>query len=171
MADALLLLVCRYLRDLLALPESQIVAGRANAPRGELDSDLLVVDNLGADRALSSAADYDGEEEVLTLSERASRTVTVDFYGPGANLQVYQFRRASRSQAAQDLQWALGITVWHASGVTDIRSLTGAQRGDRLQIEMKVHYSPSETVETLRIDTANVEVLTEAGSVEIETEE
>ena len=171
MADALLRQVQLYLRDLLGYPDAEIVLGRSNEARGANDSDLVVVDNLGADRALATATDYDGEAEVLTLSERASRTVTVDFYGPAAHDRVFHFRRTSRSQAAQELQAGLGITVWHASGVTDIRALTGLQRGDRLQIEMRVHYSPSEAIETLRIDTANVEVLTEAGTVEIETEE
>jgi hypothetical protein len=45
--------------------------------------------------------------------------------------------------------------------ITDVKALTGQQYGNRVQVELVIQYSPSITLDVLRIDTAVVETMSD----------
>lgn len=165
MSDPALIQLARFVRDLLPHPEAQIKIGRQNFERVDFETDYIVVDSLAADIPLASSEDYDGTAEEMTYAELVSRPVTFDFYGFNAHANVRKFRLLARSQAALELQDTLGITVWHPGGATDVKSLTGQQYGERMQLECQVHYSPSLVVDILRIDTAQLRIIGDRGLI------
>lgn len=165
MSDPVLINLARFVRDLLPHPENYIKLGRQNFDRKEFEQPYIVVDSLAGDVPLSSSEQYDGETETMVYSERVSRLCTFDFYGPTAHTLCRNFRLLARSQASLELQEALGITVWHPGAATDVKSLTGQQYGERMQLECQVHYSPSLVVDILRIDTAQLRIIGERGLI------
>lgn len=165
MSDPVLIQLARFVRDLLPHPESQVKIGRQNFDRQAFETDYIVIDSLAADIPLTSSESYDGEAEEMEYSELVSRPVTFDFYGFNAHANCRKFRLLARSQAALELQDTLGITVWHPSGATDVKSLTGQQYGERMQLECQVHYSPSLVVDILRIDTVQLRIIGERGLI------
>ena len=165
MSDPALIQLARFVRDLLPHAESLVKIGRQNFDRAGLETDYIVVDSLAADIPLVSSESYDGDAEAMTYTELVSRPVTFDFYGSNAHANCRKFRLLARSQAALELQDSLGITVWHPGGATDVKSLTGQQYGERMQLECQVHYSPSLVVDILRIDTAQLRIIGERGLI------
>lgn len=164
-ADPLYIGLMRFARDLLGHPEEFIKAGRQNFDRQHFELPFIVVDSLAADVPLSSSESFDGETEQMTYSEQVSRPITFDFYGPDAAVTSQRFRLLCRSQASSELQDKLGITVYHPSGITDVKALTGQQYGERKQLQCQVHYSPSVIVDILRIDIAQLRVISERGLI------
>lgn len=165
MSDPIIIQLKRFARDLLPHPEDLIKSGRVNFDRKEFEMNYIVVDSLAGDVPLASSERYDGEAEQMEYSEYVSRLFTFDFYGPAAHANCRRFRLLSRSEASLELQQALGITVWHPGAATDLKSLTGQQYGERMQLECQVHYSPSEVVDILRIDTAQLRIIGERGLI------
>lgn len=165
MSDPVLVNLARFVRDLLPHPENYIKLGRQNFDRQHFEQPYIVVDSLAGDVPLCSSEQYDGTAEEMTYSERVSRLCTFDFYGPTAHTLCRNFRLLARSQASLELQESLGITVWHPGAATDVKSLTGQQYGERMQLECQVHYSPSLVVDILRIDTAQLRIIGERGLI------
>jgi type II secretory pathway component PulL len=52
----------------------------------------------------------------------------------------------------------LGLGVYQASGLTDVKMLTGQQYGERQELTLNVRYATAADVDTLRIDTAELEI-------------
>lgn len=165
MTDPVYIALMRLTRDLLTHPEQFIKAGRQNFQREQFEQPYIVVDSLSGDIPLSSDQKYDGTAEQMTYSEYVSRPVTWDFYGPTAPQLCRRFRLLARSDASLELQHTHGITVWHPSAATDLKSLTGQQYGERMQLQCQVHYSPAEVVDILRIDTAQLRIIGERGLI------
>lgn len=165
MSDPVLIQLARFVRDLLPHPESQVKIGRQNFDRTAFETDYIIIDSLAADIPLASSEKYDGHAESMQYSELVSRPVTFDFYGFNAHANCRKFRLLARSQAALELQEALGVTVFHPQGATDLKSLTGQQYGERMQLECQVHYCPAIVVDILRIDTAQLRIISERGLI------
>ena len=53
--------------------------------------------------------------------------------------------------------------MYQASGLTDVKMLTGQQYGERQELTLNVRYATTADVDTLRIDTAITEIRTETG--------
>lgn len=157
MNDPILRLLARYTKALLSIStEAQIVQGRDGQDRHDYDSDLIVIDNLGPDQALATGQSFDGTAEVMTHTEIARRTVTLDFYGPNAHTRAAAFRLLVPTESSRRLQESLGLMVGHPTGITDVKALTGEQWQNRLQIGLSIGYSRSVEISTLRIDTAEL---------------
>lgn len=165
MIDPVYIAMMRFTRDLLGHPEEFIKAGRQNFDRQHFEQPYIVVDSLAGDVPLASSEAYDGATEQMTYAEYVSRPMTLDFYGPTAHDLCRRFRILARSQASEDLQASLGVTVWHPTAATDVKSLTGQQYGERMQLQCQVHYSPSVIVGILRIDTAQLRIIGERGLI------
>jgi len=163
--DPLYIALMRFVRDLLSHPEEFIKAGRQNFDRQHFEQPFIVVDSVAGDRPFSSDQQYDGDTEQMVYSERVSRFVTFDFYGPDAPVTAQRFRLLCRSEASLELQQSLAITLWHPSSMTDVKALTGQQYGERMQLECQVHYCPSVVVDILRIDTAQLRIIGERGLI------
>ena len=74
-----------------------------------------------------------------------------------------RFALLIQSQASRDLQEALGLGVYQASGLTDVKMLTSQQYGERQELTLNVRYATAADIDTLRIDTAQIELRTEIG--------
>lgn len=165
MTEPILIQLQRFVRDLLPHPEDFIKAGRQNFDRKQFEQPFIVVDSLSADIPLTSSSDYNEVAEQMRYTELVSRGFTFDFYGPTAAELCSRFRLLARSELSLDLQQELSITVYHPGAATNVKSLTGQQYGERMQLECQVHYSPSVIVDILRIDIAQLRIIGERGLI------
>ena len=163
MSSPVLVAVAKFVRDLLTYDEQMIRIGRQNFEREQFETAYIVVDALGAQMRAASLETYDGDAEELSLGVVWRGPVTLDFYGDGAYTRAIDFSLRMRSQAALELKKSLGINIYTASSATDVKALTGQQYGERVQIEMTVEYSSEIVIDTLYIDTAQLEIRTEDG--------
>lgn len=153
-----LILFAKYIRDLLSVDEALIRIGRHGFERESFDSEYIVIDMLGKFTQVGSLETYDSATEILSLGAVWSGIVTVDFFGDAAYSKATSFSLLSRSQTAYELKRALGIAIYHSTGPTDLKMLTGQQYGERQQIEMKIEVSSQASASTLRIDTAQTDI-------------
>jgi len=165
MSAPILIQFARLVRDLLPHPEQFIKIGRQNFDRTQFEQAFIVIDSLAGDIPLASSERYNGATEEMEYSELVSKPVTLDFYGPTAHALASRFRLLARSQASLELQQTLAFTLFHPSTATDVKSLTGQQYGERMQLECQVHYSPSAIVDILRIDTAQLRIIGDRGLI------
>lgn len=147
-------------RDLLAIDESFIEIGRTNEIRDEDETLLVIVDYTGDAQPVASGHKFDGDAETMTIQLRETIPATVDFYGDNADEYARRFRLLLRSQSGWDIQFRYGVTLFNVSAATNLKQLSGTQFSERYQLRLNVGYNISETVDTLRIDTANTAFLT-----------
>lgn len=150
-----------FIRDLLVLPESVINIGRENFDREDFTALQIVVDTLGQATPLSKNESFDGVAEEIEYAQQWQAPCTVDFYGDGAFEEATKFLLLVQSQASYELQRDNGISIYHSSALTDVKSLTGEQYSERYQLALNVQYTISAKVDTLRIDTAQVTIISE----------
>lgn len=148
----------KYVRDLLAQPEGEVVIlGRENMRRDDMTGLQIVVDELEPTRRLTTAQKYDGDSEVMTHSQQHRGIFSVNFYGDGAFEQTQKFILIKNSQKGYELSRDLGIDVYTPTGYQNLKLLTGEQYSERYQIECNVIFTVSAAVDTLRIETAQIE--------------
>lgn len=152
-----------YVRDLLTYDEQLIRIGRKNYTREDFETAFIIVDSIGPAERQSSGEHYDGTAEVQTLYDRYQAPCTLNFYGPGAFDRAADFIARMRSQAALELQETLGLTVDRASTLTDVKALTGQQYGENIELSLNIKYNQSVDISTKRIDTAQIDIISEAG--------
>ena len=148
-----------FIRDLLNLPEDQILSGRTNRDQSNFNTDYVVVDDLAPSDRISGGLKFDGVSEVQSISNVYITTFTVDFYGDNAYDNSNNFVLLARSQQAYELKKNLGIGIYQVSSIQNVKKLTGQQYGNRYQVTIRVEDSRSVNVDTLRIDTAQFEFL------------
>lgn len=146
-------------RDLLSHDEELILKGRANEEQILSSTNYIAVDALAPAQPLSRSDNYDGEAEVATYAQSYRQPVTVDFYGDDAATNATRFSVLLGSYLARDLQVKYGIRAGAVTGVTDLKNLTGQQYGNRLQVELVIHYTQTVNVDLMRIDSAPIEVI------------
>ena len=163
MPSPLLIAVAKFVRDLLAYDEQLIRIGRQDFTREQFQTAYIVVDALGQQARVASSETFDGAAEELSLGTMHSGPVTLDFYGDGAYTRANDFSLLMRSQTALELKQTLGINIYQPSGLTDVKALTGQQYGERVQLEMITEISTETIIDTLRIDTAQLQISNENG--------
>ena len=154
-------LTALFIRDLLTYDEQLIRIGRQNYDITDFTIGYIGVDSLGASRRLASGEQYDGTLEQMTYQQQWMAPVTISFYGTDAWATATNFALLIQSQKALELQESLGIGVFQASGLTDVKMLTGQQYGERQELTLNVRYATTAYVDTLRIDTAITELRSE----------
>lgn len=152
-----------FVRDLLDYDEQLIRIGRLGFDIDDFETAYIGVDSLGSAVRLGSGESFDGDAEIITYQQQWRAPVTLSFYGAGAWGRATNFSLLVKSQKAYELQRSQGIGVFQTSQLTDVKILTGQQYGERIEISFNVQYSISADVETLRIDTAQIELRTENG--------
>lgn len=148
-----------FTRDLLTYNEQLIRIGRQNFERTDLEKNYIVIDGIGAAIPLSKIETYDGTLEKLSFGSRVTKPCTLDFYGDNAYTNARTFLFMLRSQLSYEKQVTLGIGVHEVSGITDVKALTGQVYGNRVQLEINLQYCDSLTIDTLRIDTAQISII------------
>lgn len=138
-----------------------VMIGRENFPQDNFKYDLVVLDQLGDSGRASGDEYFDGVDEVMSYTDRYKTTITIECLGDNAHDNANRLAGMLRSQAAFDKKMALGFTVYRVSSIADIKHLTGQQYGNRVQMSVIAEDSRTVDVETLRIDTAELTILTE----------
>ena len=156
-------LTALFIRDLLTYDEQLIRIGRQNYDIDDFAIGYIGVDSLGSSRRLASGEKFDGTLEQMTYQQQWIAPVTISFYGSDAWSTATNFSLLIQSQKALELQDSLGLGVYQASGLTDVKMLTGQQYGERQELTLNVRYATTADVDTLRIDTAITEIRTETG--------
>ena len=154
-------LTALFVRDLLTYDEQLIRIGRQNYDITDFTIGYIGVDSLGASRRLASGEQYNGTLEQMTYQQQWIAPVTVSFYGDDAWSTATTFALLIQSQKALELQESLEIGVFQASGLTDVKMLTGQRYGERQELSLNIRYATSVNVDTLRIDTAITELRSE----------
>lgn len=154
-------------RDLLHLDENTSMAiGRTNKKIAEFKSLFIVVDSLGAEQRVGRMQNYQAETESMNYQQQFIASCTIDFYGDNAYKKAYEFSCLLQSQYSTDIQNKLGLSVYYVSDITDIKKLLGEQYTNRVQqytnrvqLQLKVQYSISASIETLPIQTLNLNTI------------
>jgi len=152
-----------FIRDLLVYDENLIRLGRQNFEREQFETGYIVVDGLGADLRVSSGNSYNGNTEVQTIGSRFQKPCTINFYGSLAYETAMNFILMAASQKSHELQVAQGITVYAAINLTDVKSLTGQQYGENIELQLNLQYNQTLELSVLSIETAQFSILTETG--------
>lgn len=150
-----------FIRDLLTLSESVIKIGRQNFNRNDFAALQIVVDTLGQSIPLSRSDNFDGDSEEMEYSQQWQSPCTIDFYGDDAYTTATDFLLICQSQTGYELQRDNGITILDTNALTDVKALTGEQYSERYQLGLNVRFTLSKKVETLRIDTAQINIINE----------
>ena len=152
-------LTALFVRDLLVYGEQLIRIGRQNYDITDFTIGYIGVDSIGPARRLASGEKYDGTLEVMQYQQQWIAPVTVSFYGDEAWSTAANFALLIQSQKSLELQESLGLGVYQASGLTDVKMLTGQQYSERQELTLNVRYATTANVDTLRIDTARIDLI------------
>ena len=152
-------LTALFIRDLLVYGEQLIRIGRQNYDITDFTIGYIGVDSIGPARRLASGEKYDGTLEVMQYQQQWIAPVTVSFYGDEAWSTAANFALLIQSQKSLELQESLGLGVYQASGLTDVKMLTGQQYSERQELTLNVRYATTANVDTLRIDTARIDLI------------
>jgi len=160
-----------FIRDLLGRLESpeedqEIFLGRINIRRNDFTKLQIAVDTLGTGKKVSSSESFDHVLEVITYVTKFSVPAIISFYGDGAYAEAIKFVNLKKSQAGYELLRDLFLTVYDLTAITDVKSLTGEQYSERVEIECLIEYNESTDVSTLRIDTSAGTVISDNGDLE-----
>lgn len=155
--------VAKVVRDLLTYNEQLIKTGRQNFEREQFEIDYIVIDSLSPMLRVASNEEFDGVSEKLDIGDMYQGVVTLDFYGSNAYATAINLGLLMRSQAALELKRSNGINMYQMTGITDVKALTGQQYGERVQIEFNVEFNANVLIDTLRINTAQIEIRSEGG--------
>lgn len=155
-----------YVRDLLGYDEQLIKLGRQNFKQEDFETNYIVVDQLGSIEQATVTETFDSNVEIQQLGAVFNALITLDFYGDqNAYQRAMEFALKNRSQKAYELGKQLKLSVYQNQNITDVRQLTGQQYGERMQAQFNVQYCETVDIETLRIDIAQLSILTERGYV------
>ncbi len=153
-----------FVRDLLTYDEQLIRLGRKNYDIEDFSIAYIGVDTLGASVRMGGGERFDPVAEVMSYQQQFQTPVTLSFYGDGAWTRATEFSLRIKSQKSFELQTAQGIAVFLASGLTDVKVLTGQQYGERQELTLNVQFGISVNIDTLRIDTEQINLTTEIGT-------
>ena len=151
--------LAKYVRDLMGLSLADIEIGRDNFNRTDFSSTLVVVDEI-ASVPIGKTSKFDGDNEQIVTIIKWKGDFTLDFFGDNAASLVSSFMLLNEGEDAYTLQRDMGISVYTGSTRSDLKNLTGSQYSPDYQLEIKLEYNESITVPTLRIDTAETELIT-----------
>jgi len=165
MANDVLKAVALVTRDLLGIDEQLIKIGRENYPRDDFDTQLIVIDDIGPGERVGNLETFDGTGEVKKYGALWKHPITLDFFAFDAYNRAIEYSLLLQSQTAAELMRTNGINIYHPKGPIDVKGLTGQQYGERVQIEMTVEMSREASIDTLRIDTAQLIISNEDGEL------
>lgn len=152
--------LARFVRDLLEQPEFTVVQiGRNNFRRDDFTALQIIIDSLGPADRLNTSQKYDGVTEIMQFAQQYSAPCTINFYGDAGYDQASRFALLVQSQRGYELQLEHGIAVFSVGTITDLKWLTGEQYSARYEIALNVQYTVDASVETLRIDTAQTQII------------
>lgn len=145
-----------FARDLLDLPEKDIILGRENELRKNFSALQVAVDALGDAKPVSSGKTYNSSTEMMTHHTKYRQVITLNFYGDAAYTQAKKFAVLANSQRAYEIQRDGGFSVKQVGAVRDLKFLVGNDYSNRYELEVVVEFNEVVDVETKRIDTLQI---------------
>ena len=161
-------LTALFISELLQYNEQLIRIGRQNYNIVDFSIAYIGVDSLGAAQRLASGETYNGADEEMTYQQQWQAPVTLSFYGDNAWATATRFALLIQSQRSFNLQKSLGLGVYQVSALTDVKILAGKKYGERQDLTLNVRYATTADIDTLRIETAELQIRSERG-IEFET--
>lgn len=152
-----------FVRDLLSYDEQLIKIGRQNYEITDFTTGYIGVDMLAPARRTASSQTYDGDTEVMSHSQRWSAPIVLSFYGDNAWQTATNFSLLVKTQSAYELQLTHQVAIFQVSNLTDVKILTGQEYGERVELNLNVNSTLSTDVNVLRIDTAQIDIISENG--------
>ena len=154
-----------FVRDLLVQPEGSVVQiGRDNFRREDFTALQIVIDSLSLAQRLGTNEIFDEDNEVISIDQAWALPCTINFYGDGGYAQAEKLSLLVRSQIGYELQRDSGVTIREVQSITDVKLLTGEQYSERYEVAVNVRYVTAIDIPTLRIDTLEWTVITDAGA-------
>jgi len=162
-------LLALYTRDVLEIPESQIKFGRSNHDDLDFSQDLIVIDGLSPSVGIGTQTKYNGTTEQKTISQTKVEEFTLNFYGENALLNAQEWSTLNESQKARNIASGLTVSLHRAKGPVNLKMLAGAQYNNRFEITVKMGYNITNEFELLRIDSSQIDMITDnpTGSFQI----
>jgi hypothetical protein len=103
--------------------------------------------------------EFDGDAEQQQFDVSMKGSFTINFFGTDARANAVKWLARHRSQLSRETQRDLSIRVYHATNLRNLKALEGSQFNNRYEIEIQVRYNETETINTLRIDTAETSLI------------
>jgi hypothetical protein len=151
--------VAQYITALMSYDANLVFAGRDNFLRQDSSTNYVVVD-LVTSGIKGSGKEFNSDTEIQTITTRYVGSCQVLFYGVDARTNAQSFRNVSLSENAFTLQRSLGINLSRVSQVNNLKVADGKKYHSLYLTEFKVEYSTSDEIETLRLDEAQIEFIT-----------
>jgi len=147
-----------YTKTLLDYDAALIIVGGENFLKVDNDISYIVIDELvSVPNGTTEKFDEDAEEQKFTVQMKGS--FTVNFFGSDARSNAVKWQALHKSQSAYELQRDLGFSVFHTTKFRKLKDLEGSKYNERYEIEVSLTYNETETIETLRIDTAQTDII------------
>ena len=150
--------LANYTVGLLEYDPALIILGRENFNKIDSSIGYIIIDEM-SDLPIGNTDSFDGDIEQTEFVKQLNGAFTLDFFGTVARQNAVEWQAKHRSQVAYELQRDLGISVYQATIMRNLKNLEGTQYKDRYQIELSVQYNEVITIDTLRIDTAEVTLI------------
>lgn len=157
--------VCDYIKDLMPFDASKIVIGRTNFNVEDFSDDFIIVDILNIVPSARNKT-YNGTTEMMSYSTTSKTNVTLDFFGANALDNAMKFINIQSSQKALELQNSLQIGLFHSKNLKNLMEKVGTTYFNRYQIELVVISTSTTDIETLRIDTIQIDVIDDSTIIE-----
>jgi len=149
--------MARYVRDLLEYDSNLIRPDKKNFSQDDFGTDYIVINTSQPTKRLTKGRTYDGDKEVMNYNETSSQTFVIEFYGENAFNNVNRFTVLNDSQQARDIRYLQGLTACSVMSQTDVKQMIGSSYGNQINVEINAMISRDIDVDTLRIDTPQIE--------------
>ena len=150
--------LANYTKTLLDYDAALIIIGRENFLKVDNDTNYIVIDEL-VSTPDGTTENFDGTAEEQEFTVQMKGSFTVNFFGTNARANAVKWQALHKSQAAYELQRDLGFAVFHTTNFRNLKALEGSRYNERYEIEVSLSYNETETIETLRIDTAQTDII------------
>lgn len=151
-----------FATDALLHPADKVIIDdqktRANYKQVNWNDDLILVGSF-ANVNQGTREVYDPVNEVMEYVTLYSTVATFTFYGDNSEDNTLHFIALAKSQRAIESAKRNAFVYKFPKTGTRIGKVVGSQNQEKFVVEMKVVWAHSTTVETLRIDTTDIQFL------------
>lgn len=151
------------LQELLSLPEGSVRPADEPGPTG--DAPFLTVRELLSTARGSARRDFDGGDEVETISQSVQATISVNAYGTNALALMRKAHLVLRSSRGLSAMRRRRFGLVQAGDVRNLSAVVGAGQEERAQMDLTISYTHTVTVGQPRIVSAQITARTDTGLV------
>lgn len=152
--------LANFATDVLLHPVEKVIIENSWTNYKQINwSDNIILVGMVSKRAQGTSEVFNPIDESIEYVTNYTGTATFTFYGDNSEDNALHFvplckaQRSIESANVNEFVYKLPTTVTH------IGKVIGSQNQHKYQIEMRVSWNESATVDTLRIDTADIQFL------------